>query len=89
MEMDFNERVKLNEDLIKKINLNIVDKCPFLNSKGKCEFGCWNCMISEAMKEVLKLHEPLEGSVVCKQKCDELSDEFLCNTVLAISRVLL
>lgn len=86
MGMDYNQRVKLNEDLIKRINLNIVDKCDYLNSKGKCTLGCWNCTISEALKEILKLHEPLEGSVVCKQKCDDLSDEFLCPTVLAINR---
>ena len=83
MSMNYADRVKLTEDLIKSIKLNIEDKCPFLSSKGKCEFGCWNCMLSAAAIETLELHAPQEGTVTCKQLCDDTDDDFLCKTTVA------
>ena len=81
--MNFEDRVKLTENLIKSIKVNIKDKCPFMDKKGRCQHGCWNCSLSAAAIETLKLHAPLESTVTCKQYCDESDDDFLCSTVLA------
>jgi len=56
-------------ELIERIELNITDKCPSMNSEGKCEFGCWNCTISSAMLGIIELHQPKSSEYFVRDVC--------------------
>lgn len=42
-------------ELVESIKRNIKDKCPFMDDKERCVHGCWNCMVSGALLELLAM----------------------------------
>ena len=89
-----------HDEMIHRIQLNIEDKCPSMNTKGKCEFGCWNCQISASLLAILELHKPKEedGKLWCEHEVcynhieflerDDCDCSYPCSTIQAIEKAI-
>jgi hypothetical protein len=90
--MEATGKTMTHDELIERIRLNIVDKCPSINVKGKCEFKCWNCTISAAMLSVLELHKPNSSEYFLKDVCLACTEDidyyeyYPCRTIIAIDK---
>jgi len=78
----------VSQQMIALIKLNIEDKCPFMNTKKKCEFGCWNCTISAAMIAVIELHKrDVRGNCdICTYMTGGGLVAYPCFTIQAIAK---
>ena len=83
-----------HDEIIQRIQLNIEDKCPSMNTKGKCEFGCWNCQISASLLAILELHKPKSSEYFLKDVCIECTEDidyytyYPCKTIQAIEKAI-
>jgi hypothetical protein len=83
-----------HDELLEMVRINVVDKCPNRNAKGKCNWGCWICQLSMAMLGVLEIHYPKKSEYFSKEICDgctldiDFYEYYPCKTIQAIEEEL-